>query len=87
MNVFLGLLTFTFLILMVASGFWWFIADHNDKYNDPKKRSSGKSISFQSRRFRPFLLADLLSSHHKCLFSSLIVPAYPPFPELVEVSG
>ena len=37
MNVFLGLLAFTFLVLTVISGVWWFLADSKDEYNDPPK--------------------------------------------------
>ena len=51
MTVFLGLLTFTFLILTVISGFWWFIADHNDKYNDPRKGVRLKAFLFSLAGF------------------------------------
>jgi hypothetical protein len=36
-TVFLGLLAFTFLVLTVVSGIWWFLADSNDEYNNPPK--------------------------------------------------
>lgn len=54
MTVFLGLLAFTFLILTVVSGIWWFLADMDNKYNDPPKEIRRSCFLFSLAGFAFF---------------------------------
>ena len=48
MDAFLGLVTFTFLILTIISGLWWLSAKNSDRHDDIQKevRQVAFSISF-----------------------------------------